>query len=503
MGKGVLSSGFRVPGIWLSGRGVQDSGNNRIGDLYMISKESVGVEISNRHLTIVHAKATPFSTKICAQAVYNIEAASQLDSELEAMSTKVREFLSRYSIESACIWIGLPPEMVIQRVIRLPSAAKENLGKALEYELQKYIPLESESIYFRYQVLDEDRDERQIKILVAAVKKKDLALLIEIRDHFGAGICGVESTATAGINGLKWASKFLSEKTYALAYATDSAVHLSYIEDDRLQFIQTIDLNVDLMNQSERILQELDCLEAINADPIGALNVYCHGPNATEDLLRIMNKLPNLEFSLLDLSQSQLEENDPIAGMGLALKGLQPVTVDINLLPEQFRKKSSVIGRYLTMSLVALVLLSGMAWVGSHVSHQRLVNMRVDRELNELSDEIKALGKVQSEITAFQERIDYLDNLKQKRIEALELLKALTEALPDTAWLLALSISDKKAEIRGYADQSTQLISLLEESPLFANVRFLSTITKGRDGNEVFKIGFELNRLGKSSVAVK
>ena len=469
----------------------------------MISKESVGVEISNNRLTIAYAKATPFSTKIYAHAGYNIGAAFRDDEYRETIRTRVKEFLSRFSIESACIWIGLPTEMVIQRVIRLPSAAKENLEKSIEYELQKYIPLDSESIYFRYHVLDEDRDEKLIKILVAAVKKKDLALFIEIRNFLGAGICGVESTATAGINGLKWASKFISEKTYALAYAADGAVHLGCIQDDRLQFIRTIDPNDDLMGQSNRILRELDCPEAVIADPMDALNVYCHGPGATKDLLETMNKLPNMVFSLLDLSQSPLKENDPVAGMGLALKGLQPVTVDINLLPEQFRKKSSVIGRYVTFGLVALVLLFGMAWVGSHFMHQRLINMRVDRELDELSDEIKDLGKVQSEITAFHERIDYLDSLKQDRIETLELLKALTETLPDTAWLLTLSISENTVEIRGYAEYSTQLIPRLEAYPLFANVRFLSTITKGLDGNEVFKIGFELNRIGKSSVAVK
>jgi hypothetical protein len=159
-----------------------------------------------------------------------------------------------------------------------------------------------------------------------------LAPLIEHRKDLGTGICGVESTATAGINGLKWASKSISEKAYALAYVADGTLHLSYFENEQLQFIRTLDLNDDLMYQSERILQEFDYTGTIDAesDATAALNVYCHGPEATEDLLRILNKLPNLEFSLLDLSQSPLEENNPIAGTGLALKSLQRVAVDIN-----------------------------------------------------------------------------------------------------------------------------------------------------------------------------
>jgi general secretion pathway protein L len=107
---------------------------------------------------------------------------------MDTIRARLKDFLHRHRIGSACIWIGLPHEMVIQRVIRLPAAAKENLAKALEYELPKYLPLQPEDIYFRYQILDEDRDERQLKILVAAVKKKDLAPLIELRNHLDVGI---------------------------------------------------------------------------------------------------------------------------------------------------------------------------------------------------------------------------------------------------------------------------------------------------------------------------
>lgn len=467
----------------------------------MISKESVGVEISKNHLAMTYAKATPFSINIRAHAVYDLEAGVCHDEKRETIRTQLKDFLSRHSLASADIWIGLPSGTVIQRVIRLPLAAKENLGKAIEYELRKYIPLGAESIYFRYQVLEEIRDEKQIKILVAAVKKKDLDLIVEIRNDLGIGICGVESAVTAGINGLNWVSKFMSDSAYGLAYAADGTVHIGCIKDNRLHFIRSIDLDDDLMAQSDRLCSELDIQKDVIADAIDVLNVYCHGPGATEELLEGLNRLPNMAFSLPDLNQSPLKENDTVVGMGLALKGLQSVTVDINLLPEQLRKKSSVIGRYLTISLVALVFLSGITWAGSHFMRQRLIHVRVERELSDLSDQIVVLGKVQSEITALQDRIDYLEGLKQDRIKALELLKALTETLPDTAWLITFSLSEKSIEIKGYADQSTQLLPQLEAYPLFANVRFLSTITKGKDGNEVFKIGFDLRQSEQSSAA--
>ena len=462
----------------------------------MISKESVGVEISREHLTIAYAKATPFDTEICAHAVYDLGGAAGFAEKMDAVSAMVKEFWRQHRVGDACIWIGLPAEMVIQRVISLPSAAKENLAKALEYELQKYIPLELESIYFRYQILDEDRAGRRLKILVAAVKKKDLAPLIELRNHLGAGICGAESAATAAINGLKWAAKSISEKAYGLAYAAHGALHLGCFREERLQLIRSLDLDDDLIYQSEQIFQELGYAGTTSpeSDATAALKVYCRGPDATEDMLERLNKLPNLAFSHLEFSDGSLHDNGPMVGTGLALKGLQRVNLDINLFPEQFRKKPSLIGRYLTLALVVLALITGMAWAVSSFVHPRLASMRVDRELSELSGEIKALGQVQAEITSLQQRIEYLNTLRQDRIDALEFLRELTEILPDTAWLLGLSLADNKVEIQGNASYSTELIPQLEASPLFANARFISTITKGRDGKEVFKIGFEINR---------
>jgi general secretion pathway protein L len=460
----------------------------------MITNESIGVEISNDHLTLAHVKATPFDTKICAQAVYDLDAASGFGEKIDAIHTGVKDFLRRHHIGSACLWIGLPAEMVIQRVIRLPSAAKENLAKALEYELQKYIPLAPEDIYFRYQILTEDRDEKQLTILVAAVKKNDLAPLIEFRNDLGAGICGVESVTTAAINGLRWTSNFFYESACALAYIAEHMLHLSYFEKGQLRFIRTLNLNDDRMYQSGRILQEFESSGTISleSDPAASLSVSCHGPGATLEMLQELNELPNLEFSLLDQSQIPLKDNHSIAGMGLALKSLQPVAVDINLFPEQFRKKPSVIGRYATLALILLTLITGIAWAGSYFVHQRVVDRRVDAELNALSDEIKALGQAQSKIAVLQARIDYINNLRKDRIDALEFLKELTEVLPDTVWLSGLSVADSKVEIQGYADYSTRLITGLEDSPFFGNAKFVSTITQGRDGKQIFKIGFEI-----------
>jgi general secretion pathway protein L len=461
----------------------------------MRSKESVGVEISQHHLEMTYLKAGLFGTKISAHKGYDLDATATFAEKMDTVNGRVRDFLRLHRIRSACLWIGLPAEMVIQRVILLPSAAKENLSKAIEYALPKYIPLAPEDIYFQHQILAEDRNELQLTILVAAVKKKDLAPLIELRNQLGANICGAESAVTAAMNGLKWASASIAEKSYGLAYAADNTLHLSGFEEGQVRFIRTLDLDADLTDQLERISRERDSNGETDASD--ALNVYCHGPDATPDMLSKLNVSQDLDFTRLDLKKSPLAEDSPIAGTGLALKSLRPVAVDLNLLPEEFRKKPSIIARYMTLGLFILTLITAVAWGGSFYIHHRMTDMQVDRELDALSDEIETLGQTQAQIAALQERIYSLNTLRRDRMVALEFLKELTEILPDTAWLRGLSVADNQVLIEGYADTSTTLIQELEASPRFSDAKFISSITKSRDGKEVFKIGFEINGQSK------
>jgi Tfp pilus assembly PilM family ATPase len=141
---GFIGSGFKVQGfrdsevlITLSAEPRTGNGKNNEQGRFMISKASVGVEISNSHLTIAHARSTLFDTKVTAHAVYDLDVTATFAEKLDTIHTRVKDFLHQHHIRSACLWIGLPAEMVIHRVIRLTSSAKENLAKALEYELTK------------------------------------------------------------------------------------------------------------------------------------------------------------------------------------------------------------------------------------------------------------------------------------------------------------------------------------------------------------------------------
>jgi len=78
---------------------------------------------------------------------------------------------------------------------------------------------------------------------------------------------------------------------------------------------------------------------------------------------------------------------------------------------------------------------------------------------------------------------------------AVLLLDAMTALLPDDAWLTQFNLADRQLEIEGHARAATALVPLLEASPHFGAVRFLTPVTRDAvSGRERFHFAVALKQ---------
>nr|MDA8404588.1 PilN domain-containing protein [Desulfobacteraceae bacterium] len=70
----------------------------------------------------------------------------------------------------------------------------------------------------------------------------------------------------------------------------------------------------------------------------------------------------------------------------------------------------------------------------------------------------------------------------------IEIIKELSNIIPQTAYITEFKFSGNKLGLYGMADSASELIPILEASPLFMDVAFLSAIHNSREGKEVFRI---------------
>jgi len=88
-------------------------------------------------------------------------------------------------------------------------------------------------------------------------------------------------------------------------------------------------------------------------------------------------------------------------------------------------------------------------------------------------------------------KAEYLHSLRSGASVS-DMLRELTQILPETAWVQEFTFFKREIQLEGFADSASELIPLLEMSPLFKDAVFLSTITKDKDGKERFRIGLKM-----------
>jgi general secretion pathway protein L len=181
-----------------------------------------------------------------------------------------------------------------------------------------------------------------------------------------------------------------------------------------------------------------------------------------------------------------------IPAFGIALCGMSTAVVDINLMPVNLRKKPDKTAYYIMATLAALLILAGGIWTGSHFLSQRRIVTTLDTELTRLRAEVSEIEEIQNQTLEMQKNLEFIRSLRPGNIFAMEILNELSTIIPSSAWLTDLKLTGDKLHLYGVAASATELISLLEASPLFESVEFVSTIRKDRDGMEIFRIGCTL-----------
>ncbi len=142
------------------------------------------------------------------------------------------------------------------------------------------------------------------------------------------------------------------------------------------------------------------------------------------------------------------------------------------------------------LSALAVVLGIG-ALMASYSRHQDW--------LDALSNQLAAAKVKAHSVAVLQEQIDkaklgtaFLGKQKQSPL-LIKVLAEVTRILPDRTWLVVFELNGHEVRIRGFSNEASSLIARFDNSPLFVNAQFRSTLTKGPTNDlERFDLSFEV-----------
>ncbi len=460
----------------------------------MLFQTSLGIDIADQSVSIVYLKGSFKGVRLAAQAVYPLERETSPKERMDQIGQLIRHFQDENRVSPAALFLGMPRHDAILRYVQLPLAVKENLEKSIEYEMEKYIPLPAESIYFDAQVVSEDKDSGRLRLLLVGARREAIDPYLDLAAQIGVKISGIEPASTALVNYFADREGPDLANSCAIVSLRDGHLELSGMKDSFLEYSRSVDQEEWGPDLQGFIAHELEKRKAAHNGDEEPLPVVFLGFDEQPGIIDHLQSDERLDIRQVDFSRTRIASAAVIPAYGLALKGIRDLETDINLAPKDRRRRPNKAGQYTMMALAGLIVLLALVWGGGNIISQQLHLGRLNAEIERLSVQVDRIQKIRSQCDAMEAQIDYLGRLFGAGAPVLEILKELSGRIPESAWVTSFSFSDGEVKLDGRADASSELIPSLEASPLFADVAFISSITRGQTGKETFRIGLKVTK---------
>lgn len=447
---------------------------------------SVGIDVRQDKFNVVALKTTINRILPVAHTTFSFDRRLSADDKVRIIADVVGQFIRQHHMMAADFFVAVPREHVIIREIRLPLSVKENLRTTLTYEMSKYIPLQVGDIYFDFQIVEESRQENTLRILLFAARKRDIDVYLNLAAHLGQKLSGIEIQATALGAFLTMYPQSTGNPRCGVIRSETIGGELCLYNGGLLEFSQWIETSTSDGDLAAHLLAAVQALQGRRNGDVRWL--YCGIEQANAVPAPFKESAP-LNIVPVDVAPAALPDPDWAPAYALAARGLRKFTAGINLLPPELKKKPNRRAYYMMLALIILSLVLLASWGAGHLIRHRMATAQLDSELQHLRPQVAEVEELISGNSRMEKQIARITALQKTRMSVLLALEELSSLIPATAWLEHLAFQTDGVRITGYADSAGDLVTILEASPLFKDVVFLSAITRSRDGKERFLIG--------------
>lgn len=186
------------------------------------------------------------------------------------------------------------------------------------------------------------------------------------------------------------------------------------------------------------------------------------------------------------------ETREEIAKLAVAYAGALAaacprLALPANLLAPELRSSSSrlIFAPTFVLAAALALLVVALSLEGAY-SRKRYLDT-VQEEIRKLEPQARRAQDLDKAIQTTVERIQRLDEFRQRTKEDMDLIHELTQIVGPPAWLNLLEINRTTVYIGGEAEQAAPLIKQLDNSKLLENSEFTMPLVRGSAG-EVFRI---------------
>ncbi len=413
--------------------------------------------------------------------------------KLEDLSLPLQETISLWGLQSCPVSLAVSHELGFCQGAVLPRVVAENLAQVVAYELDRFLPLPADLLYFDFQVLEEK--DTEIHLMLMALPREPVERCLMLLSQAGLRPVSVELEPQAAANAF-----------ILLAGKVPSPWLLAHLEPEGAVFSvingRTIRALARAQGQDPAALLQtyLASLDQAGQD----LKAVCwYGQGGPADLVEAAvgpGELEVISYQRLSLEGLPPEAvpDAALPAAGAALRGLGKVSLKANLLPEADRAPVKLGGFSLSNLLILTLISLLFIWMGSALIHKRVLLYQVNKELAQITPEVKQVERLLEDSRDQVKKLQSFRRMEQTP-DKLKILKDLTTLIPTNTWLFNLRLSRQTLEMSGMSKSASDLIPLLEKSGWLTKTEFASPIVTDASKLEHFKIKAEVKSLEPAS----
>ncbi|HEY5505913.1 MAG TPA: type IV pilus assembly protein PilM, partial [Coriobacteriia bacterium] len=173
------------------------------------SSGAVGLDIGTDHIRLAQLRPSGGGFALQRYGVIGLPLGSGVEGEIvdaDAVGTAIRDLMRSVGVRSgANVAAGVSNQKVVVRLIDLPYMDPAELGGAIQYQAQDYIPIPVEEAILDYQVIGDymtSSDEHMMEVLLVAAQRDMIDQLVSAVDHSGLKLSIIDVTSFAIVRGL-------------------------------------------------------------------------------------------------------------------------------------------------------------------------------------------------------------------------------------------------------------------------------------------------------------
>lgn len=442
---------------------------------------SFGIDFRQNHLVLALLKKSFGRIRLVDSLLHPIPPEEQREERESQVINLINGFVLKHRIRKDAVSLAIPREKAFVRFLRLPASTKENLRKVLEYETPRYTPFEKEEVYFDSYLLGEDKT--WLSLVVIYVKRSDVDPYLSLLKKIGIKPASIQIPSLSAINLFSYHRSLDQKEISVLVEVSPPYCEINLLQGN--EWKESLHLPIASEAGSSHPI-DLIRRSLLGPNDLSNTHFYVYGIDGEDTLISSLKYAFGLKavseppIGRMKLPKDFMPYSKIYPSLGVPLREMVPPKVDLNLLPEELRKKRKKIGKPLLIILMFLLILIGLNQ-GVKVYRNYQAELRsVTEEMAKRRPEVDAIERLQKEKEALTREINELEKIRSDEVSKIDILKELTRLLPDGVWIWNLKYNGKEVDLTGYADSASDLISLLDKSPLFEKVEFLSPVTKER-----------------------